>query len=299
MDDTTYILPPNRGFISVAGADARPFLQGIVTNDVDAIDASRAQYAAMLTPQGRIMWDFFLAELEDGRLLLDCDRDGLPAFLKRLSMYRLRADVALTDASDAFAAIAFPGAEAPAALDLDGAPGSARPWNGGVLYTDPRLAALGARAIVPTDRLDVALAETGFAAGDTASYDRLRLALGVPEGADDLPPERALPLEVGFDELNALSWTKGCYMGQELTARMNYRALVKKRLLPVAIDGPPPAPGTPVELDGKDAGEMRSSNGDRGLAYLRLAAAESGQVLTCGEARLTPSRPDWFKRPES
>jgi len=297
MTETTYIMPPSRGFISVSGADARTFLQGIVTNDVDAVDAAHAQYTAMLTPQGRIMWDFFLVDLGDGRLLLDCDRDGLPAFLKRLSMYRLRADVELADASDAFAAVVFPGADAPASLGLDAAPGGARPWHGGILYTDPRLAALGARAIVPADRRDDALAETGFVAGDTDSYDRLRLALGVPEGADDLPPERALPLEVGLDELNALSWTKGCYMGQELTARMNYRALVKKRLLPVAIDGPPPPPGTPVELDGKDAGEMRSSNGDCGLAYLRLAAVDSGQALVCGEARLTPSRPDWFKEP--
>jgi len=301
MTDTTYILPADRGLIAVTGADGRPFLQGIVTNDVDAVDAAHAQYAAMLTPQGRIMWDFFLMSLDrdDGGLVLDCDRDGLPAFQKRLSMYRLRADVQLSDMSEAFTVVAFPGAAAPAALGLDPAPGNARPWHGGVLYTDPRLAALGARAIVPADRLDDALAATGFAVGDADSYDRLRLTLGVPGGAADLPPERALPLEVGFDELNALSWSKGCYMGQELTARMNYRALVKKRLLPVAIEGPAPPPGTPIELDGKDVGEMRSSNGDRGLAYLRLAAADAGRPLTCGEARLTPSRPDWFKSPDS
>jgi len=297
MGEANHILPPDRGFISVAGADARSFLQGIITNDVDAVDATHARYGAMLTPQGRIMWDFFIADIGENRLLLECDRDRLPAFLKRLAMYRLRADAQLGDASDEFSAIVFPGSDAPAALGLDAEPGSGRSWQGGVLFTDPRLAALGARAMVPSDRVDDALAASGLAAGDTASYDRLRLALGVPEGPDDLPPERALPLEVGFDELNALSWTKGCYMGQELTARMNYRALVKKRLLPVAIDGPPPPPGTPIELGGKEAGEMRSSNGDRGLAYLRLEAVEWGQVLTCGGARLTPSRPDWFKEP--
>ncbi len=296
MSESVYVIPENRGFIAVSGPDARTFLQGIVTNDVGAVGPATAQYGAMLTPQGRVMWDFVLAEI-DSRLVLQCEADRLPAFLKRLSMYRFRAEATVEDGSAEFAAVVFPGAAALAALDLGDNAGAARPWHGGSLFADPRLPALGARAIVAKSALDAALAETGFDAGERDAYDQLRLSLGVPSGAVDLPPEKALPLEVGFDELHGVSWTKGCYMGQELTARMNYRALVKKRLLPVAIDGPAPEPGSPVELDGKAVGEMRSSNGALGLAYLRLEAATAGTPLSCGGAALRPQFPPWLKLP--
>ena len=117
------------------------------------------------------------------------------------------------------------------------------------------------------------LAETGLTETGFAAYDRHRLALGVPDGTRDLVPEKSILLELGFDELNGVDWRKGCYVGQELTARTKYRGLIKKRLFPVRIDGPAPEPGTMVTLDGKDAGEMRSARDGAGLALLRLEAA--------------------------
>jgi hypothetical protein len=125
----------------------------------------------------------------------------------------------------------------------------------------------------------------------------LRLANGIPDGSRDLSIEKAILLEAGFDELNGVDWQKGCYIGQELTARTKYRGLIKRRLMPVRVDGPLPPAGTLVMLDGQEAGEMRSGQGGIALALLRLeavaAAAEAGRALQAGEARLTPLKPAW------
>jgi hypothetical protein len=212
-------------------------------------------------------------------------------------MYKLRSKVTLADASSRFAVVAGWGAGANDAVTLSSA-GVATPFAGGIVYADPRLAALGVRFLVPRDAGLSAIEQTGFARVDDAAYDRHRLALGVPDGSRDLPIEKALLLEAGFDELNGIDWQKGCYMGQELTARTKYRALIKKRLLPVTLEGPLPPPGTAVMLDRAEAGEIHSGRDGRALALLRLDAVEAaanGAALTAGGARVTPQKPDWAK----
>lgn len=285
-----FLLPEDRGVVSVAGEAARPFLQGLVSNDVDKVSAERAVYAAMLTPQGRFLHDFFIAET-GGALHLDCEAPRLADLARRLKMYRLRAKVAIEDASAGLAVALLFGEAALEALELAAEPGRARPFAGGVVYTDPRLAALGARAILPREGARAALEAAGFAAGKAARYDRLRLSLGVPDGSRDLPVEQALLMENGFEALNGLDWDKGCYVGQELTARMKYRALVKKQLLPVAVDGPLPEPGTPVLRDGAAVGEMRSGRDGLGLALLKVKAVEGEAPLIAGDAKLSPRTP--------
>jgi folate-binding protein YgfZ len=185
------------------------------------------------------------------------------------------------------------GGGALAAFGLPHESGHAAALGRGVVYVDPRLPELGVRAILPREDLPL-LQRPGVAAGNAEEYDALRLSLGVPDGSRDLPVERALLLENGFDELHGVDWKKGCYIGQELTARMKYRLLVRKRLMPVQIDGPLPASGTPVMLGDQEAGEMRSSAGTLGLALLRAEAIEQaekdGQPLMAGPARIIPSR---------
>ncbi|HTT80545.1 MAG TPA: tRNA-modifying protein YgfZ, partial [Stellaceae bacterium] len=136
-------------------------------------------------------------------------------------------------------------------------------------------------------------------AADFAAYDRHRLALGVPDGSRDLVPEKSILLEAGFDELNGVDWQKGCYVGQELTARTKYRGLVKRRLFPVEIAGAPPAPGAIISANGHEAGEMRSSQGGLGLALLRLDAVAEGGRLEVEGATLTPFRPHWMRLPDA
>ena len=138
------------------------------------------------------------------------------------------------------------------------------------------------------------MTEAGFTLGDVAEHDRLRMSLGVPDGSRDLEVERSILLENGFDELHGVDWDKGCFMGQELTARTKYRALIKKRLLPVAIEGPAPEPGTPVLAGEKQAGVMRSASGDVGLALLRIEYLEGEhEPFTAEGAQITPTKPDW------
>ena len=160
---------------------------------------------------------------------------------------------------------------------------------------DPRHPALGLRAVLPCDRDEAAFAERGFARGTFADYERHRLALGAPDGSRDMAVGKATLMECGFDTLNGVDFDKGCYVGQELTARTKHRGLVRKRLMRVALAGPLPPAGTPVMADGKEAGEMRSGLDGAGIALLRLervsAATARGIPLTAGEARVTPLEP--------
>jgi len=279
----------DRGVLEVAGADRVAFLQGLVSNDVAKAAAGTPVYAALLTAQGKYLHDFFVVTLGDA-LYLDCERARLGDLQRRLSLYKLRSKVTLTDASAKFSAFAAWGDGAAAKLNL--ADSTAKPFAGGIAYVDPRLAVLGVRFLVPTERgSDIAAA--GFARADAAAYDRHRLALGVPDGSRDLEIEKSILLENGFEELNGVDFAKGCYMGQELTARTKYRALIKKRLVPVKVDGQMPAPGTPVTRNGEDVGELHSGADGVALAMLKLDALAG--PLSAGNAKLAPQPPKWMK----
>ncbi|MFI4947484.1 MAG: YgfZ/GcvT domain-containing protein [Alphaproteobacteria bacterium] len=291
MAQGTFTILEDRGILAVSGPDRRPFLQGLVSNDVEKVTTSRALYAALLTAQGKYLHDFIMVEVGEA-IWLDAEAARLGDLRRRLSLYRLRAKVEIAERPELAVAAVF-GEGALAALGFSGAPGEARPLEGGVVVADPRLADLGVRIIMDRSRL------VGFGAhfeqANFASYDRHRLALGVPDGSRDLVLDKSILLEAGFDELHGVDWQKGCYIGQELTARTKYRGLIKKRLFPVRIDGSAPAPGTMVTADGRDAGELRSSCDGQGLALLRLDAVDAGRPLVADAATLVPLRPDWMR----
>ncbi len=293
---------PDRALLAVTGPDAAEFLQGLISNEVGRLAApGEAMLAALLTPQGKYLHDFLVIRVADG-FWLEGEAARLDDLKRRLSIYKLRAKVAL-------------GAPAPArtvfAAWSDGASGEGpdadtKPEFGpdvltpdALMVRDPRHPRLGWRIYTATPP------STNSQAAD---WHRHRMALGIPEGSADMQIDKAILLENGFDELGGVDWKKGCYIGQELTARTKYRGLVKKRLLPVQAQGSAageslPAPGTPLFIDGKDVGEMRGSIGDRGLALVRLEALAAqggaGPVLlhpTDGPA-LRVSIPDWVRLP--
>ncbi|HEY6431216.1 MAG TPA: folate-binding protein [Acetobacteraceae bacterium] len=256
--------------IEVGGEDRISFLQGLVSNDVSQAAPGRAVWAAFLSPQGKWLADFFILS-DDSRLLLDCEAPQAAALVQRLSRFKLRSKVAIARRDEMRVYAVW-----------NGSP-PARPLSA----PDPRLPDAGYR-ILSSETLPVD--------ASLEDWDLHRLGLGLPDGSRDLEPEKTVLLEAGFDELNGVSWTKGCYMGQELTARTKYRGLVKRRLVPVEVDGPLPAPGTQVLRNGAEAGTMRSGRNRRGLAVLRLEALH--ETLTCGDARVTPRVPAWMRLPE-
>jgi tRNA-modifying protein YgfZ len=293
MADASFALLDDRGILAVSGPDRCPFLQGLVSNDVDKVSPTAACYAALLTAQGKYLHDFIMVEAGES-IWLDAEAARLGDLKRRLSMYRLRARVLLDERSDLAVAAIFGAGEA-AILGLPSEPGAARPLGSGVAFVDPRLASLGARAILPREQARAVLADAGIAETGFDIYDRLRLSLGVPDGSRDLVLEKSILLESSFDELNGVDWLKGCYIGQELTARTKYRGLVKKRLMPVRIEGPAPPPGAAVTADGREIGEMRSSRGGLGLALLRIEPVREGKMLAAGESVLVPVRPAWMR----
>lgn len=262
---------PDRGVVEVAGEDRVAFLQGLVSNDMEQVAPGRIVWTALLTPQGKWLADFFVHARRE-TLLLDCEGAQAPMLVQRLSRFRLRSRVAIADISGKWHVHAFWGG-----LDVNAAVGG----------PDPRLPNAGTRALLPEP---IAPEETA------ALYDLHRLSLGLPDGSRDLDSEKTTLLEAGFDELNGLSWTKGCYMGQELTARTKYRGLLKKRLVPVAVEGTLPPRDTPVLAAGVEVGAMRSGRAGLGIALLRLDALD-GRALGCGDAVLTPRIPPWMVLP--
>jgi folate-binding protein YgfZ len=302
MDELRFSTVVHRGALRIAGDDRIAFLQGLISNDVARVSPDRAIHAALLTPQGRFLWDMFVVGSGDA-LLLDVERDRAAALMKKLAVYKLRAKVILENPGDGLEIVVAYGPGAAAALGLPETAGAARAIEDAIAYVDPRLPALGVRILAPDGHAAPLLAARGFATESFDSYEALRLSLGVPDGSRDLPVEKALLLENGFDELNGVDWKKGCYMGQELTARTKYRALIRKRLLPVSVDGPLPASGATVMLGDQEAGEIRSGVPGQALALLRLdavdRAASGGGALKAGDALLQPQIPAWLKRPEA
>lgn len=263
-----YVIFETRSVIRVDGADARGFLQGLISQDIEMVTPDRAAYGAFLTPQGKYLHDFCLAA-DGGAILLDCEAARADDLVTRLSRYRLRAEVSISIDPDLAVAAIF--GDTP--IDgLDTAVGAAREFAGGVLFADPRHVGLGWRAFLPRGLARDVLTGAGFTPGAPADYDILRVGLTVPDGSRDLEIDHTVLLEANFDELNGISWEKGCYLGQELTARTKYRGLVKRQLVTVALDGPAPLPGTVIEKDDREVGVLRSVVDGHALAMLRRDA---------------------------
>jgi tRNA-modifying protein YgfZ len=278
--DMKAALLPDRGVVKVAGTDARKFLNGLVTADLGGVSAASPRFAALLTPQGKIIVDFIVVEATDG-LLLDCPRALAQALVERLGFYKLRAKVTVENRSDFLGVMAT----------WDGAAA------GDSCYQDPRLPQLGQRCILP--RAPQAAAAVGAELVDAAAYEGHRIALGVPSGGLDFAYGDAFPHEADMDQLHGVDFQKGCYVGQEVVSRMEHRGSARTRVVPVAFNGMAPATGSAVTAAGRSLGTMGSTAGDRGLALLRLDrvddALAAGATLTAGDTQLRLVKPAWAR----
>ncbi len=287
---------PHRALVAVRGADRVSFLQGLVSNDITRVEAGRAVWAAFLTPQGKFLHEFFAVPHGPAgeTILLECERARRDDLVARLSRYKLRAKVSLAADDSLTPGVAWR-VGAGAALNIGAEPGVVVPRGNGLVYADPRLAGAGWRWALEAAQID-GLASSGLQPATPEDYDDLRFALGLPDGSRDLDIDKALLLENGFAELNGVDFQKGCYIGQELTARTHYRALIKKRLMPVTIDSPMPISGALLSTaDGLAAGELKSTGRGKGLALIKLEAFQkSGGALRADAARVQAFQPPWM-----
>ncbi len=302
MSETLYALLPDRAVIRVSGPDRVSFLQGLVSNNIETISPEKSGYGALLSPQGKFLFDFFVYHQDEDSLLIECERgengERAAELFKKLRMYKLRAKAELTDVSDSYDVIAVFGKDALSSLSLDATPGATAHMADGIKAVDPRLAAMGARVLLPKNAL-AEMAAIGAKESDVETYHQMRVMLGIPNGSEEMEVDKSILLESGFEELGGVDFKKGCYMGQELTARTKYRGLVRKRLLPVKIDGPAPNTGTPIMNGDKEAGIIRSVHGEFGLALVRLERVDDDADLRAGDAKVTVSVPDWVQLPEN
>ena len=278
MSGARFVVFERRGVVSIGGADARKFLNDLITSEIGRTDANGAAYGGLLTPQGKILFDFIVfAEAEC--FLFDLPAVVVPDFVKRLTFYRLRAKVEIADLSGERRVLAAWGGDRPA---VDG-----------VLAVDPRLVELGYRAIVPK----ATIALPAYATSSEAEYDAHRIGLGVPEGGIDFAFGEAFPHDADMDQLGGVDFDKGCYVGQEVVSRMEHRGTARRRI--VLAQGAGLAPRTEITAGGKPLGQLASTTAENGLALVRLDRAKEamdlGQPILAGAAPVTLALPHWAR----
>jgi len=262
----------SRAVIAVGGADWRSFLQGLLTQDVDTLASGEARFAALLTPQGRLLYDLFVVGQEDGALL-DVEAAHRDAVIQRLSMYRLRAKVEIAPVETPVTILFSPDGGTP--------PRPADPrW-----VRDPRLPELGWRGYGASP-------PPGAVTVNETDREAQKLRLGVP-GPADWGTDKTYPIEANFDLLNGIDFRKGCFVGQETTSRMKRRGQVKSRMLPISFEGPAPTPGSELLAGDLRAGQVLSGGEGRAIALVRLDRA-TGSNLTVDGRPVRLERPDWF-----
>jgi hypothetical protein len=283
-------LLPDRGVVKVSGDDARRFLNGLITNDMDKVAPGRARFAALLTPQGKIVADFMVveAEAEDGGgFFLDCPKALAGTIVEKLNFYKLRAKLLIEDLSPALGVMAF---WEGAALSEDG-----------LSFPDPRLAAMGTRSILPPEIAADAATALGATLVDADAYEARRIALGVPRGGMDFAYMDTFPHEADMDQLEGVDFNKGCYVGQEVVSRVEHRASARSRIVPVAFEEFVVSSGLPVMAGEKQVGTLGTAAEGRGLAMLRLDRAADaitgGTALTCGNLPIRLVKPSWATFP--
>lgn len=295
MSNGLFTTLSDRAVLRLSGPDTRSFLQGLITSDVDNLALDHATYAGLLTPQGKILFDFFLVQHGDD-IWLDCASATAPDLLKRLTFYKLRAAVEIENMSDALCVAAAWNVDAPFGLNDAG---SATTLVGGAAFIDPRFAPAGARVIAAKDQIAPLMADQGYAEAGEQDYHAHRIEQGLADSVLDIGSGEHFPHECNFDQIGGVDFKKGCYVGQEVVSRTEHRGNARKRLLPIRFDSAAPESGADIRGDGKSIGQISSSAGNHALGLVRLdraeAAIEADVSLAVGDQAISLSKPGWAR----
>lgn len=299
IDTLNAAILPDRRVAAITGVDRVKFLQGLVTNDIRRLASDRACYTGLLTGQGKLLYDCVVVDEGGDRILIDIAAAHVQDFLRRLTTFKLRAAVEVVEPTPALAVAVAWGMDAAVRLGLgamEGVAGKGALANAHYAFVDPRIADLGVRLIYSTGApIEAELAQLGFANATAAEYAAHRLALGIADSTE-IGDEICYPLEANFELLHGVDFKKGCYVGQELTARMKLKGELRKRILPVVGSAPLPERGTPVTADGIELGSLIAASGVQGLALLRLdrlANAKEG-AIRAQEVPVSVRWPSWL-----
>lgn len=288
---------PDRAVLKINGSDAHGWLQGLVTQDIDLLSPSRALYSALLTPQGKLLFDFFLVQSGED-ILIDCEAARKDDLIKRLMLYKLRSSVDIAEMENLGVVALFGPRSVEASGLAERVAGSAHPALGGIAFVDPRLAMIGVRVIGNVAKIEEELDYADIEFGNPEAYDQARLKLGLPNGSKDLPPDASFALESNFAELNGVSFTKGCFIGQEVTARTKHKTTLRKRLLPLSCTEDLPEGPLPLTGGTSEIGTLLSSCGGLGLGLIRLdrweAARQRGVPIKAAGQTVEIEIPFWL-----
>jgi folate-binding protein YgfZ len=269
MENMNYSTLNDRAIISITGPDKLPFLQGIITNSIYKVNDETAIYSLFLTPQGKFLSDLFIVKQKDN-FYLDVPKASKDNMISKLKMYRLRSKVEIEDISSQMQVVAFPEDNSLKLFNLKDL-GHTKDFLNGKVFVDPRSKRLGLRAFVretiPNNYNE-----------NNDLYDLGRIKNTIPEGYKDLQPEKSFPLEYGMDNLNAIDFNKGCYVGQELTARTKYQGIIRKQVMQIEGDVELPPYGTEITINGTKIGFICSTYGKVGLALIRLEGVKKAGV---------------------
>ncbi len=279
---------PDRGVVKVSGETAAAFLNGLLTADITKVTPQHPVFAALLTPQGKIIVDCIVVgagEADGGGFYLDCPGALAKTLVERLTFYKLRAKVTIENRSETLGVMAI--------------------WDGegdseyGLTFPDPRLRALGFRVILPPQVVAEAAGDLDATLVEPADYETHRIALGIPRGGFDFLYTDAFPHEADMDQLAGVDFHKGCYVGQEIVSRMEHRGTARTRVVPVICENGAPDPGSAVMAGEKQVGMMGSHAKGKGLALLRLDrvadALAAGEALTAGGVPISLRKPEWAR----
>tara|TARA_R110002096_G_scaffold432240_1_gene648696 strand:- start:118575 stop:119387 length:813 start_codon:yes stop_codon:yes gene_type:complete len=259
----------NRAIITLSGPERKKLLQGIITANIDQLKNGHGLYGALLSPQGKFLHDFFLYE-NDETIYLDCERDRLADLFRRLLMYRLRSNVEIIDQSENYSVVTS----------------SEKIDDHDLSFSDPRHPEMGYRAIV----------KNHTSTNDEKTYHARRIALGIPEGSNDFIVDKSTVLEGHFEQINGVDFEKGCYVGQEVTARMKYRGKIKKLMFPVTLSDTAPAFGSDIiDEKGNKIGDLRSHCDKYAIALFRIDKMKFGHDYDCCGIKVTPFKTDFYE----